>query len=306
MVTGNEACGLGAVYGGATVCAWYPITPSTSLPEGFEKHAKRFRVDKDGKKNYALVQAEDELECHRRRHRRRLERRALVHGHVGPRHLADERVPGSRLLRRDPGRAVQHPARRPLHRHADAHAAARHHLVRLCLARRHQARAAVPGQSDRVLLDGRRSLRPRRAAADAGHGHVGSRHRHERVGDRRLRMERQPRLRPRQGARRRTARGLQGRRRASPGAAISTSTATPSPTARCRARIRPRAPSSRAAPATTSTRATPRTAASTPASSTASGASSTRRRRWCRSPRSRSATRAARSASSTSAPPSRQ
>jgi 2-oxoglutarate ferredoxin oxidoreductase subunit alpha len=61
MVTGNEAAGLGAVYAGATVCAWYPITPSTSMVEGYEKHAKRLRVDKDGKKTYALVQAEDEL-----------------------------------------------------------------------------------------------------------------------------------------------------------------------------------------------------------------------------------------------------
>ena len=61
MVTGNEAGGLGAVYAGATVCAWYPITPSTSLAEGYEKHAKRMRVAKDGKRLYGIVQAEDEL-----------------------------------------------------------------------------------------------------------------------------------------------------------------------------------------------------------------------------------------------------
>ena len=61
MVTGNEAGGLAAVYGGATVCAWYPITPSTSLAEGFEKHARRMRITKDGKKLYGIVQAEDEL-----------------------------------------------------------------------------------------------------------------------------------------------------------------------------------------------------------------------------------------------------
>ncbi len=61
MVTGNEAGGLAAVYGGATVCAWYPITPSTSLAEGFEKHARRLRVTKEGKKLYGIVQAEDEL-----------------------------------------------------------------------------------------------------------------------------------------------------------------------------------------------------------------------------------------------------
>ncbi len=61
MVTGNEAAGLGAVYAGATVCAWYPITPSTSVAEGYEKYAKRLRVAKDGKKNFGIVQAEDEL-----------------------------------------------------------------------------------------------------------------------------------------------------------------------------------------------------------------------------------------------------
>ncbi|MBX9745457.1 MAG: 2-oxoacid:acceptor oxidoreductase subunit alpha [Hyphomonadaceae bacterium] len=61
FVEGNEAAGLGAVYGGATFCAWYPITPSTSLAEGFEKHASKLRVDPDGKKRYAIVQAEDEI-----------------------------------------------------------------------------------------------------------------------------------------------------------------------------------------------------------------------------------------------------
>jgi len=54
LLEGNAACGLGAVYGGATVCAWYPITPSTSVAEGYEKYAKQFRVDAEtGKKNFA-------------------------------------------------------------------------------------------------------------------------------------------------------------------------------------------------------------------------------------------------------------
>ena len=62
LVEGNFAAGLGAVYGGATVCAWYPITPSTSLAEAFERNCARFRIDPaTGKKNYAVVQAEDEL-----------------------------------------------------------------------------------------------------------------------------------------------------------------------------------------------------------------------------------------------------
>jgi 2-oxoglutarate ferredoxin oxidoreductase subunit alpha len=61
MVSGNDAAGLGAIYAGATVCAWYPITPSTSLAEAFEKYARRLRVTKDGKRLYGIVQAEDEL-----------------------------------------------------------------------------------------------------------------------------------------------------------------------------------------------------------------------------------------------------
>jgi len=61
MATGNDAAGLGAIYAGATVCAWYPITPSTSVAEAFESYAKRMRVDAEGKNNFAIVQAEDEL-----------------------------------------------------------------------------------------------------------------------------------------------------------------------------------------------------------------------------------------------------
>lgn len=62
LMEGNEALALGAIYGGATVAAWYPITPSTSVVEQFEKYAKRLRVDPgSGKCNYAIVQAEDEL-----------------------------------------------------------------------------------------------------------------------------------------------------------------------------------------------------------------------------------------------------
>jgi 2-oxoglutarate ferredoxin oxidoreductase subunit alpha len=62
MIDGNSACGLGAVYAGATVAAWYPITPSTSVVEAFGDYAKKLRVDPvTGKNNFAIVQAEDEL-----------------------------------------------------------------------------------------------------------------------------------------------------------------------------------------------------------------------------------------------------
>ena len=61
-VEGNMAAGLGAVYGGATVCAWYPITPSTSLAEAFTDFCADYRTDpKTGKARYAIVQAEDEI-----------------------------------------------------------------------------------------------------------------------------------------------------------------------------------------------------------------------------------------------------
>lgn len=62
LLNGNTAAGIGAVYGGASVVSWYPITPSTSLIEAFEDYAILYRNDKEtGKKNYAIVQAEDEL-----------------------------------------------------------------------------------------------------------------------------------------------------------------------------------------------------------------------------------------------------
>ncbi|MBO6892681.1 MAG: 2-oxoacid:acceptor oxidoreductase subunit alpha [Roseibium sp.] len=62
LMNGNTATALGAIYGGATVAAWYPITPSTSVVDAFAKYAKRMRIDPgSGKKNYAIVQAEDEL-----------------------------------------------------------------------------------------------------------------------------------------------------------------------------------------------------------------------------------------------------
>ena len=61
MMNGNEAGGLGALFAGATVASWYPITPSTSLVEAFEKHAMRLRKDAQGNIRGAIVQAEDEL-----------------------------------------------------------------------------------------------------------------------------------------------------------------------------------------------------------------------------------------------------
>ncbi len=62
FVEGNAATALGCVYGGATVCAWYPITPSSSVAEAFAAYCKKYRHEADsGRANYAIVQAEDEI-----------------------------------------------------------------------------------------------------------------------------------------------------------------------------------------------------------------------------------------------------
>ncbi|NNJ78486.1 MAG: 2-oxoacid:acceptor oxidoreductase subunit alpha [Xanthomonadales bacterium] len=62
LITGNEATGLGCLYAGATVGAWYPITPSTGVMDSFNKYCERFRVDAEtGDRNYCIIQAEDEL-----------------------------------------------------------------------------------------------------------------------------------------------------------------------------------------------------------------------------------------------------
>ena len=62
FMNGNDAAALGCVFGGATVAAWYPITPSSSLAEAFAAHCNRYRRDPDTKKKrYAIIQAEDEL-----------------------------------------------------------------------------------------------------------------------------------------------------------------------------------------------------------------------------------------------------
>ncbi|KAB2890931.1 MAG: 2-oxoacid:acceptor oxidoreductase subunit alpha [Desulfobulbaceae bacterium] len=62
LMDGNSALALGAIYAGATVAGWYPITPSTSVIEAFERYANRYRIEPEtGRKRFAIIQAEDEL-----------------------------------------------------------------------------------------------------------------------------------------------------------------------------------------------------------------------------------------------------
>jgi 2-oxoglutarate ferredoxin oxidoreductase subunit alpha len=61
IIDGNAAAAMGALFAGVTVVGWYPITPSTSIVEDLIKYLKQYRVEKDGKASFAVVQAEDEL-----------------------------------------------------------------------------------------------------------------------------------------------------------------------------------------------------------------------------------------------------
>lgn len=61
LMDGNSAGALGAVFGGVSVIAWYPITPSTSLADALSEYLHKFRTDADGHKTFAIIQAEDEL-----------------------------------------------------------------------------------------------------------------------------------------------------------------------------------------------------------------------------------------------------
>ena len=127
FIEGNNAAGLGAVYGGATVAAWYPITPSTSLAEAFGKHCRTLpgrQGDRQEPLRHRPGRGRARLDRHG--HRRGVERRARLHRDRRARHLADAGVHRPRLFRRDSGGDLRRAARRPVDRHADAHAAVRH------------------------------------------------------------------------------------------------------------------------------------------------------------------------------------
>ena len=83
FIDGNSAAALGCVYGGATVAAWYPITPSSSLAEAFQKYCHKFRVDPDtGKQQVRHRAGRGRARLDRHGGRRRLERRARLHRDV--------------------------------------------------------------------------------------------------------------------------------------------------------------------------------------------------------------------------------
>ena len=226
IIDGNTAAALGCVYAGATVGAWYPITPSTSLMDAFKvllrAHCASTRTR--AARTTSSIQAEDELASIGMVIGAVLERRARLHRHLGSWHLADEGVPGAGLLRGSPDGGLRHPARRTLDRHADAHAAVRSHAARLRLARRHAPRVPLSGQSRGVLRHCGQGVRSGRAAADPGAGAVGSGYRHERLDVPGSQVGRQLPARSRQGARCRSS-----SRSSSTSGATTTRTTTASP-----------------------------------------------------------------------------
>ncbi len=278
FIEGNSAAALGAVYGGATVCAWYPITPSSSLADAFTRHCAKFRVDPETKQaKYAIVQAEDELASIGM---------VIGAGWNGARAFTATSGPGISLMQEFIGLAyfAEIPAVLFDVQRAGPSTGMPTRTQQCDII---SCAYASHGDTKHVLLfpedpaeafDMRRAgLRSRRPAADADLRHARSRHRHEPPSVQAARLGRRPQIRPRQGDDRRGAGGRQGvrplsrrRRRRHP-----LPHAIP-------ARTRPRARSSPAAPRATVTHATPRKAR--PTSTTCSGwcASSTPPRTWCR------------------------
>ncbi len=145
LIDGNTATALGCLYAGATVAAWYPITPATSVMDAFKVFCEEYRRDPDtGKNNYIILQAEDELAAI-----------GMVLGASwnGARAFTSTAGPGISLMNELLGLAYyaeipavvdRRSARRALHRHAHAHAAGRYARMRLRLPRRYAAHPAVP------------------------------------------------------------------------------------------------------------------------------------------------------------------
>ena len=163
----------------ATVAAWYPITPSSSMAEAFARHCRKFRTDAATRQGALCDRSgRGRAGLDRHRDRRGLERRARVHLHVGAGHFADAGIHRARVFRRNTVGGVRRPARQPVDRHADADAAGRRAVVRLRLAWRHQARAALSRRSEGGVRIRRAVVRSRRPPADADFRDAGPRHRH--------------------------------------------------------------------------------------------------------------------------------
>ena len=183
LIDGNTATALGCLYAGATVAAWYPITPSTSVMDAFKSFCEKYRKDPEtGKNNYCILQAEDELAAIGMVIGASLERRARLHLDRRPRHLADERALGLAYYAEIPAVIVDVQRIGPSTGMPTRTQQGDILVVRLRLARRHQAHPAVPGEPGECFDFAVSRVRPGRALPDAGVHALRSRHRHERLG----------------------------------------------------------------------------------------------------------------------------
>ena len=180
LIDGNTATALGCLYAGATVAAWYPITPSTSVMDAFTAFCQKYRKDPvTGENNCLILQAEDELAAIGMVIGASLEWRAVVYLDLRPRNFANGRIARPGVLRGDSSRNYGYSARRPLDRYADPNAAGRLLRVRLRVARGHETYSPVPVQPGRMFRFRGEVVRFGGAFSDAGLHAVGSRHRHE-------------------------------------------------------------------------------------------------------------------------------
>ena len=182
MIDGNTAAGLGCVYAGATVGAWYPITPSTSLMDAFKGFCERYRVDTEtGEQQLRIIQAEDELAAI-----------GMVIGASwnGARAFTPTAGPGISLMNEFIGLAyyAEIPAVifdvQRVGPSTGMPTRTQQGDIMLCAYASHgdtRHVLPVPGEPGGVLLHGGAGVRSRRAPADAGVRAVGSGHRHERL-----------------------------------------------------------------------------------------------------------------------------
>ena len=168
LIEGNKAAALGALFGGASVLTWYPITPSSSLAEYAEEFLKKHRVNPDGTKTFAVVQAEDELAAVGMAIGAGWAGARAMTATAGPGHLADVRVRRPGVFRRDSGRDHRRAADGAEHGAADPDQPGRHPQASPAGARRLAAHRADPGLGRRVLLADDRGPRPGAAVPDAG------------------------------------------------------------------------------------------------------------------------------------------
>ena len=193
LIEGNAAAAIGCMMAGVTVVAWYPITPSSSLPEALIDYLKKYRRDRGKRQDDLRGSAGRRRTCRPRNGDRcRLGGRAGHDLDGRSRRVIDGGVHRPRLLRGSAGSDLRHSARRSIDRVADAHRAAGHSVHRCSVTRRHEPPAAASVIGHRVLHDGDGSIRSRRGASAAGLRDVRFGPRHEHVDGAAIRVPTKP------------------------------------------------------------------------------------------------------------------